>query len=335
MTPAIGRVLVDCAGARMGGALRFLTELDSYLADRPSADVEVVGRDRRVAPTWLARRETLGRHRRSVALNNVGFVATRGERWVLLRNLLHFLPPEEIAAIPGGLPPGTAQQAQIIRACARRADMVVVPTTTMAQRVLAVLPELTSRLAVRPHPLSRAPAAAVRGQTGDRVDLLCPVLFAPFKAMGRLLRPVDRAAGLAARQTGAEITVSVTATASEAHAEGLAGCRHLRFVGRLTPTRLAEFQQSCHAIVYPTRIESFGYPLAEARLAGVWAIAADCPHNREVAGPVLIAYQRDTPDDLAAAMVTALGAIPEQRAENPFDPVRYFDWLLDARTAAT
>lgn len=336
-----GGVLVDCAGARMGGALRFLTELDGYLRDRPDADVRLVGRERRVAPSWLVRRERLRRPersthpRRTVALNNVSFVASGGERWVLLRNLLHFLPAAEAAALPGGLPAGVAGQARIVRACARRADVIVVPTTSMGRRVVAALPSVAARVVVRPHPLSPVGTAAGADLPFPEPGaFLCPVLFAPFKAMGRLLRPIDDAAGILAARTGERISVTVTATEAEARREGLADRPHLRFVGRLAPEQLATYQRSHRMLVYPTRIESFGYPLAEARLTGIPVVAPDTAHAREVAGPVLLPYQRDDPDDIVEAMAAALAATPRPEAGNPFDPVAYFDWLLGVRAPA-
>lgn len=321
-------VLVDCAGARMGGALRLRTELDTYLAALPEVGVRVVGRNQQVAPGWLARREFLGRARRVVALNNVGFVATPAQRWVLLRNLLHFLSPDETARIPG-VPTNVAREAQVVRACARRADAVVVPTAAMAERVLAVLPALGSRLVVRPHPLSAPPQVPAAQRRPGR--FLCPVLFAPFKAMGELLRPVDEAATLVAERTGEDVHIVVTATDDEARAEGLADCQRLRFVGRLTPEQLAGQQRICRALVYPTRLESFGYPLAEARLAGIPVVAAGTAHSREVAGPVLVPYQREAADEIATAMHTALRDTPLREPVNPFAPGRYFDWLLDVR----
>jgi glycosyltransferase involved in cell wall biosynthesis len=323
----------------MGGALRFLAELDGHLerrsavgrtTGRPTAGpVRLVGRGRGLSPAWLVGRERTGRHRRAVALNNISFVTARSERWVLLRNLLHFLGPADVARLPGGLPTRVARTAPLVRACARRADVVVVPTTEMAERVAALLPELSARLVVRPHPLSRPAPVPVGTRHRDR--LLCPVLFSPFKAMGALLVLADRAAALLAAETGTEVEITVTATEREAAAEGLTGTRRLRFVGRLDQAQLAEHQRACRALLYPTRFESFGYPLAEARLAGLPVIALDATRNREVAGPVLVPYQREEPAAIAAAMDAALRAAPPTEPGNPFDPDRYFDWLLDAR----
>ncbi|MCM3924896.1 glycosyltransferase [Frankia sp. AiPs1] len=331
MNRASGPVLVDCAGAQMGGALRFLTELDGFLAPRPGAGVRLIGRGRRVAPSWLARRERPGRYRRTVALNNVGYLATRSERWVLLRNALHFLTPAEVRALPGGLPADIARAVPVVRLLARRADVVVVPASSMADRVLTALPGLADRLVVRPHPLSPPPA-----RPGERIRgaILCPVLFASFKPMGRLLRLADTAAAMVTEQTGEPLSIVVTATGAEAREQGLADCPSLRFVGRLTPTALRGHQRRAGALLYPTTAESFGYPLAEARLAGVPVIARGTGHNAEVAGPVLVPYRDESADDLATAMHATLTLTPPPEPTNPFDPVDYFTWLLDAQVPA-
>ena len=54
-------VVVDIAGAQMGGAARFAGELDRYLARTGRRDIQVIGGARRVAPGWLMRREAVGR----------------------------------------------------------------------------------------------------------------------------------------------------------------------------------------------------------------------------------------------------------------------------------
>jgi glycosyltransferase involved in cell wall biosynthesis len=321
-------VVVDCAGSVEGGGLRFRGELERYLAAGTADGVRLVGHGRRLDVGWLARRELTGPRQRAVAVNNISFVAGHGERWVLLRSMLHFLRPYEAAGVPGGMPRRIAATATLVRAAARRADVVVVPTSDMADRVARVLPAIAGRLTVRPHPLSvPAPVPAAERRPGR---LLCPVLFAPYKAMGSLLRLADAAAERVAAESGLPVEIVVTASEQDAAAEGLTGSRRLSLVGRLTPEALAAEQRRCRALLYPTRLESFGYPLAEARLAGLPVVALDNPRNREVAGPALVSYQgEEDADALAAAMYAALTTQPVPEPVNPFDPTSYFDWLLD------
>lgn len=317
-------VIVDCAGGPMGGALRFRNEMDAYLARRAAPEVRVVGRNRRLSPTWLVGRESTSRYRRAIALNNVSFVLTRAERWVLLRNLTHFLSPDEEKRIVNST--RISRSIPVVRACARRADVLVVPTTEMAERVASIQPELSSRLVVRMHPLS-VPSLTSADERQPH-QLLCPVIFAPFKAMGPLLRLVDQAAAIVAEESGINVEIITTATERDVAVEGLTDTRHLRFVGRLTPQQLARYQRICRALIYPTRTESFGYPLAEARLARMPVVARDTARAREVAGSALVPYQREDPAAVAAAIHQALRTTPKPEPSNPFDPDRYFDWLL-------
>lgn len=92
---------MDCAGAVMGGARRFLGELRAWLVRNSAVSIELGGLGRAISVGHLASREIRalrGRHRRVVALNNVGFVSPLAKCWVLLRNPLHFLMPSEDAA---------------------------------------------------------------------------------------------------------------------------------------------------------------------------------------------------------------------------------------------
>ena len=103
----------------------------------------------------------------------------------------------------------------------------------------------------------------------------------------------------------------------------------VELVGHLSSGELREMQARSRAIYFPTGLESFGYPLAEARAAGQPAIARDTAQNLEIAGPALCGYTPGDPDSLQRAVKAALTAdiAPDP---GPFDPDRYFGWLLGA-----
>jgi glycosyltransferase involved in cell wall biosynthesis len=98
-------------------------------------------------------------------------------------------------------------------------------------------------------------------------------------------------------------------------------------VGRLPSSELRDMRARSHAIYFPTGLESFGYPLAEARVSGKPVIARDTAQNREIAGPALCGYTQGDPDSLRVAVQAALTANLAPDPE-PFDPDRYFGWLL-------
>jgi glycosyltransferase involved in cell wall biosynthesis len=315
-----GTVAVDLAGAAMGGAARYAAELRSYLARTGRQDVQIIGAGRRVDPAWLMRRETMRLSAgKRVALNNVSFVASGRERWTLLRNALHFLTDAEAAELAAPLRASVHRESAIVRMSARRADTIVVPSNAMADRVIRRMPGARARLVVRPHPVS---ADSVSRQPRDPA-ILCPVLFASYKQMGErlaeLLQAVDRLGNPA-------VVVRVTADPADLPSSVAAhpGCE---FVGRLDQRELRDMWARSRAIYFPTGLESFGYPLAEARVSGHPVIARDTSQNQEIAGAALCGFRPGDADSLDRATARALAAdvTPDPA---PFDPDSYFSWLL-------
>jgi len=276
-------VTVDAAGAQMGGAARYLDELRTYLVRSGREDVDIIGSRCRVGPGWLLCRELTGRgRRRRVALNNVGFVTPGGQRWTLLRNALHFLTERERANLDPALLVSVRRDAAVVHLAARRSDVIVAPSTAMAERIAKVRPELGSRLVVRPHPVS---ASAIPRLPGDPV-ILCPVLFASYKQMERHLAEL-----LSAIVDLGDSAVRVRVTAHPAAVPAAIACHpQVELVGCLPFSELRELQSRSRAIYFPTALESFGYPLAEARVNGQPVIARDTAQNHEIAGTALFGY---------------------------------------------
>lgn len=313
-------VTVDLAGGQVGGAARYRTELSGYLERHARHDVKVIGTRRRLGPAWLAAREAKAvRRSRRVALNNVGFFAPGGERWTLLANALHFLVGQEADALDPGLRAAMARQAKIVHRAARQSDVLIAPCTAMAERITATLPDVADRLVVRMHPIS--------GRTLPRprkdAPILCPVLFAPYKQMderiAEWLTAIDDVLDESVR-------LIVTASATEVPA-ALAASPRLRFVGHLSIAQTRNLWIHSRAVYFPTGLESFGCPLAEARANGRPVIARDTAQNREIAGAALCGYTLGDLDSLRHATEVAMTAQfnPDPA---PFDPDAYFDWML-------
>jgi glycosyltransferase involved in cell wall biosynthesis len=314
-------VIVDAAGGQIGGAARYRRELLSYLDRTGRRDVEVIGSQRRLTPGWLVRRELVGGlHSRRVAINNVGFVARGGQRWTLLRNALHFLTEAEEAALcPAAVPASVCRDAVAVRLAARRSDVIVVPSTAMAERVARVAPGLNGRIVVRAHPVSADPAPRLPREP----KIICPVVFEPYKRMAERLSALLWVIG---KLEDDSVRLLVTAEPAEVPA-AIASHPRIELLGRLPHAKLREWQARSHAVYFPTDLESFGYPLAEARVNGQPVIACDTGQNREIAGHALCGYVPGDPDSLRHAVEIAITAhiMPDPA---PFDPDRYFGWLL-------
>jgi glycosyltransferase involved in cell wall biosynthesis len=308
--------VMDVAGGDVGGAARWRRELDRYLAAR-DGDVTLLGRDRYLTPGWLVRREQLARGAdRVVAPNNVSFAVAGAHRVVLLRNALHFLYADE-AHLLDRMPRSFRAQVPVVRALARRAHELVVPCTAMAQRVVHHVPAVADRIAVRPHPISsvgpRRPA--------DRPTVLVPVVPAPYKNLVSQLRKLLAAAD----RTGTDLTVRVTARDGDLPADLEADARVQR-IGIVSHDELTAEWRTATGVFFPSELESFGYPLAEARAYGLPVIAADTAQNREIAGGALVAYTPESGAGLEEAL-TRLGEVVEPDGAT-FAPEAYFDWLL-------
>lgn len=318
--------VVDCAGGTIGGAGRFLQELDGYILRHPGA-ARLIGRSRHLGAGWLLARELAARNRsHRVAINNVSFARAGGCRTVLLRNALHFLSAEERRRMPVGRLVGA--EAAVVRQLVRFADRIVVPSSTMADRVTCELPHLAHRITVMPHPVSRAPAAP--GPMRNAV--LCPVLDAPYKMLHRRLPDLVWAVGeLRRERPNSDLELLLTLTGQEAAALGVPVPPWVRLLGRLAPPRLQEVQRQVRVIAYPTVLESFGYPLAEARLARRAVVAPQSDHAVEVAGDALVGYRSHDRVSLREAVRTALDTRLEALLTNPFDPDAYFAALLSSR----
>ena len=311
---------VDIAGAWVGGAARFAVELRGYLARTGRTDIQVIGSERRIDSAWLLRREISRRGAaRRVAANNVSFVTPGGQRWALLRNALHFLTEAEAAGLEPALPASVRRKAAVVRLAAGRADVLIVPCTAMAERVTNVLPAVKSRIVVRAHPVSATSVPAMRRDPA----ILCPVLFAPYKRMAERLSAL-----LAAIEDSwvGSLRVRVTASPGDLPAR-LAADPRIEFLGRIGHHEVRNaWARSC-AIYFPTGLESFGYPLAEARVSGHPVIALETAQNREIAGAALCGYLPGDRDSLRHALKFALN---RQVAPDPapFDPDAYFEWML-------
>ncbi|HEY0815772.1 MAG TPA: glycosyltransferase [Pseudonocardia sp.] len=317
-------VVVDVAGGEEGGAARFRGEFDRYLATSGRDDVQVVGRRQRLTPAWLVRRELAAlRAARKVAVNNAAFVSPGGERVTVMQNALHYLTEAEATRLAAVIPRAMVAQAAVVRRCARRSDVLIAPCTAMAERVAAVLPEVRDRVVVRFHPIGADsfPTGVERSPA-----ILCPIIFQPYKRMDERLRELVAAVDAHADP---EVVVRVTATGAELPPD-LAAHPRVVPLGRLTWARLRETWAASAAVYFPTGLEAFGFPLAEARLSGHPVIARNTPQNRELAGAALVGYTLGDAESLRAAVACALttSVTPDPA---PFDPTAYFDALLGPR----
>lgn len=62
------------------------------------------------------------------------------------------------------------------------------------------------------------------------------------------------------------------------------GLRNVRFSGRLSSTEMEQAYQHADCLVFPSRLETWGLPLSEAKQEGLTILAADLPYAHEAIG---------------------------------------------------
>lgn len=310
-------ISIDIAGGSIGGAARWRNELNSYLSEtrRP---IDVIGRNKNVTPTWIIERELLARNAQlAIATNNVSFCVAGKERRVLLRNALHFLYQDEQHLLRR-MPPSFRIQVPTIHTLAKRADEIIVPCSQMADRVIHHLPSTRARIAIMPHPVTPIKRSPDRAETPS---ILVPVVPGPYKNLiphlTALIEVMD--------QISHPGRVYVTA-ASHALSASIAGNPRLTALGIISSEEIVDRWRSATAVFYPSEVEAFGYPLAEARANGLPVIAPDTAQAAEIAGETLCGYRKDDTKSIASALQKSNNKFKAE--PGPFDAKAYFDWLF-------
>jgi len=133
-------------------------------------------------------------------------------------------------------------------------------------------------------------------------------LYGENKDLNTLLRAV----GLLNRDGGAGFMLKTTAnprwqvacqavtlSADMALAQLTDVAPYVEFVGPLGKEETERLYLQADIFVFPSWLESFGFPMVEAMAHGLPVVAADTPVNREVCGKAAVYFRPHDPDDLA------------------------------------
>jgi glycosyltransferase involved in cell wall biosynthesis len=207
---------------------------------------------------------------------------------------------------------------RLTRAFANRADVVIVPTDAMRDRLLEI--GVRRWIAVVASSIDVA-----RFANGVRTDVARAFLGARDDA--RIALAVSRVA----KEKHLELAIDALACTREIHLaivgdgphraalEARANERGVRervtFTGALPPAALPDLYASSDAFVFPSETETQGLVLAEALAAGLPVVAVDAPVNREVLGGSGRLVPAD-PQSMAAALELAVAG-PRPRTPGP------------------
>ncbi len=237
-----------------------------------------------------------------------------------------------------------AMKTRWVERSVRTASEVTVQTVALADAVATK----TGRHRARIHAIAHGPGAVASGlavpckqsnPSGGPVRLGYITKWGVQKNFGVLL-------GAAVRLLKEERDIRVVLTLAEhlpenarviaaAKAAGLGEV--LENAGEVEAARVAGLYDSLDVFVFPSLVESFGFPLVEAMARGLPVVVADTPSNREIAGSAGLFFAATDAAALAGILSKIIGsaALRETLSAASLQRAADFSWDLAAeRTLA-
>lgn len=220
---------------------------------------------------------------------------------------------------------------RLARLGTRRAARVLFPSQAAAHFISARLRIPADRYIVVPHGISTELFAPEGTRVhSERPYLLAPCAPEPHKNLGVAIQ------GLAvlSRQdvelwiAGASGTNPEHRAELEALARELGIAERVRFLGAVPYREIAAHYRGAAALLFPSRLETFGHPLLESMLVGTPVLASDLPVFHEVAGAAALYFHPERPAELAQRTEELLrdGAATARRVALGAERARAFSW---------
>lgn len=193
----------------------------------------------------------------------------------------------------------------MVRRCARFADILMVPTESVAREVVALGLARIDRIRVVPWFARPLPPAAVDGG-GLPVEgpyLLCVATHERRKNIPLLVRAFQRAAELLPHHLVIAGGSGPDSEAVLATARSNGASDRIHFVGHADPIQLAALYRNAEVAVCPSRYEGFGLTLLEAMASGCPVLATDIGAHREVGGDAVRLVPPDDEQAITAGLV--------------------------------
>ncbi|HEX5496082.1 MAG TPA: glycosyltransferase family 1 protein, partial [Mycobacteriales bacterium] len=248
-------------------------------------------------------------------------------------------------------PRGVAWHRRMGEYAARVADLVVVPTRSVAEELAGLLPGLGERVIVVGHGVSAGLGAeppdadrrARRLELPAGGYLLSLATLEPRKGLDVLLAALAVLAG-SAGPAGPNLPLLLVGQpgwggvdpVAEAARLGLPEGR-VRVLGRVDDADLAVLLHRATALAAPSRAEGFGLPVLEAMAAGTPVVSSDAPALVEVAGGAGVVVPVGSADALAGALrrVVRDGALRTRLVTAGRQRAKSYSWDSAGRTLWT
>ena len=241
---------------------------------------------------------------------------------------------------------------------ARHADLVMAPTQALLDGLGRAAHVSPAKTLVNPYGVSLpeerqrdaapVPSDVSEGKAAPSVQLLYVSLYSDYKNLSTLLKALPLLNHNGGRRFALTTTVNpdsetwpVTRGEDMTLAQSSAVAPLVRFAGRLTRPQTVEAYRQADIFVFPSLVESFGFPMAEAMAAGLPVVAAGTEPNREICGDAALYFEPLDPQDLArqvgrvasdSDLRTRLSAAGRERAAQRFRWEDHARRLIDVAT---
>ncbi len=226
------------------------------------------------------------------------------------------------------------------RVSVRQATVVMTPSQAMLDelRTEGFVPAGAARVnhfGTRTLPLEKRSRNAAEPKRPFR--LFFPAFYYEHKNLGTLLKAMKRVR----QEHGLEVELvttadpesqmaraAVTAAEEQALARDPVVRSCVRFLPNRTPEQMAELFAGADLFVYPTVMESFGFPLIEALACGLPIVASDLAVNHELAGAAPLYFQPFDVEELAdkIARVVRDPALCDSMSRASLQQARSYTW---------
>jgi len=265
-------------------------------------------------------------HRVDLLINtsSFGLICPPCPQTIILRNPIVFsrrYPVHLRKAGDGGRVLDVLLRREMMRLSAHWSAKVFVPTDSMGERVLRWLPRLRSKIVTNRYGVDLAGAAAPEASWREEFDSRVPadalvLLYVSHYARHKNFDTLVAAIPEIKRRVKRPIRLVVTVRIGE----GVEWCgwdtsitaRRMREcdveeavvqLGTVPHEELPALYRRCDVFVFPSYLESFGQPLAEAMAAGLPVVASDEPVCRELCGRAARYFGSVDASGLARAVV--------------------------------
>lgn len=212
----------------------------------------------------------------------------------------------------------------------KNAGCFLVQAQTVAEDLIRSLGPATP---VQVIPFQASTAGRV-GPAEKNIDFIYPATADPHKNHSQLLQAWQQLA-----EEGLKPSLCLTIDSAiypelSREIERLKAAHDLKLinVGFCNETQLAEYYGRSKALIFPSRTETFGRPLLEARAAGIAVLAPELDYVRDVLDPE-ITFDPSSPKSIARAVKRHLKI--EVRRPAVLSPQRFLDELRRQATNST